>query len=891
MKQTTHLDGQPERQRVPMPPKPSKRPAVQRRRKLGEVLRKAGLIDEKTLEETLREQKSRKKKLGELLIEKGIASDVDIANALASQLSVPFLRLENVRIRPEILEAVPYELADKYTLIPLKKVQKGLVVAIANPLEHQAVDDVRFVSQSPVFIVIAPAGDIRRALKDHYPREQQQFFPTDYSERDITMEITQRKDPPEKEDPDLINLAKLPPVVRFTNAILADAIRLHASDIHIEPRKNKLIVRCRIDGVMHETLQTDKHVHASVVSRLKVVSNLDISVRRKPQDGKTQVKYDGSTYDLRVSTIPTSYGEKVTIRILNPLSAKMMPKDLGLFGEDLERLEGILHSPQGILLVTGPTGSGKSSTLYACLNRLNTTKVNIVTVEDPVEFDVDGISQVQIHPQTGITFAAGLRSILRQDPDIVMVGEIRDPETARIAFQAAQTGHFVLSTLHTNDAASAVTRLLDLQVPDFQISAALTSVLAQRLARRIHEPCKEKDNPDAKLSGRIASFLEKHNTYDFWKGAGCKGCLNTGYSGRIGLFELLMMTPALKEAVGADVSLQRLKVLAYQEGFRPMWEDGVQKALSGKTTLEEVFRVAPTDIEGNGIPFYTKAASERRTIVESFPPEEIWIDTVSSRRPAQASCMGVQLKRDEAPIILIADEDHRTRETLSKALVMRRYRVMEAEDGVSALEQIRAATPDVLVANVDLTGMDGLVLIREMKNHRSTKTIPIIMLNDTSDEQIEIEVLRAGADDYLLKPVNMIRLLARVQRFAPAPSSILVVDDNSDTLKILCKILESEHYSVCTAENGFQALRVTQGLSPALILTDYLMPDMDGIELLKNLKANPATDHIPVILLTGKDEVGVEVKALKEGAEDYITKPVNAAKLLARVGRVVPASI
>ena len=297
---------------------------------------------------------------------------------------------------------------------------------------------------------------------------------------------------------------------------MAEAITSKASDVHIEPQKDVLVIRNRIDGVMKESLRTEKHIHPSVVSRIKIISNLDISIRRKPQDGKAQVKYGGKPFDLRVSTIPTSYGEKITIRILNPDTAQLIPEQLGFNDTDLSNLINAIQTPQGIVLVTGPTGSGKSSTLYACLKKLNKPDVNIITVEDPVEFDVGGINQVQINPKAGITFAAGLRSILRQDPDIVMVGEIRDGETARIAFQAAQTGHLVLSTLHTNDAPSAVTRLMDLGIEDFMISGSLLAVIGQRLARRICAKCKEEHHPDPQLLRRIRPNLEGNESASFF---------------------------------------------------------------------------------------------------------------------------------------------------------------------------------------------------------------------------------------------------------------------------------------------------------------------------------------------------------------------------------------
>ncbi len=423
-----------------------------KRKKLGEILLQAGLIDIQTLSNALDVQKIQKKKIGRILVDMGVVDDVEIANALSSQLKIPFVRLGKKEFPDEVISLLTPEIVEKHLVIPIKKIEKGLIVAMANPLDQYAIDNLRFFIRMSVSVVVAPQRDILEAIEKYYPKldiEKDLGYEPGAEEH---LEIIQRKEPDDKDGRDLLDLAELPPVVRFVNAVIADAIRLKASDIHIEPQKNKVIIRCRVDGIMDETMRTDKHVHAPLVSRIKIISNLDISIRRKPQDGKAQVIYGGKKFDLRVSTIPTSEGEKVTIRILNPATAEIAPKELGFSDKDLKDLTDAISMPQGIILVTGPTGSGKSSTLYACLNKLNTPKVNIVTVEDPVEFDVRGINQVQINPKAGVTFAAGLRSILRQDPDIVMVGEIRDSETASIAFQAAQTGHrsphFTPMTLH-----------------------------------------------------------------------------------------------------------------------------------------------------------------------------------------------------------------------------------------------------------------------------------------------------------------------------------------------------------------------------------------------------------------------------------------------------------
>jgi len=746
--------------------------------KLGDLLIKAGLIDDKTLGEALGVQKVQQKKLGEVLMDMGILDDVDIGNALASQLKIPFLRLEKITVPRDIIDLIPREMADKYKLVPLKKVKEGLVVAIANPLEFYAQDDLRFVTQMPIMIVVSPLSEILETIRNHYPENLSGDLLSDGVMEDVAMEVVQRKDTPDRGDQDLMNLAELPPVVRFTNAIIADGIRLKASDIHIEPQKTRLIIRCRVDGIMHETMKTDKHVHASVVSRIKVISNLDISIRRKPQDGKAQVKYGENTFDLRVSTIPTSYGEKVTIRILNPATAKLNPEDIGLAPKDLENLLDAIHRPQGTILVTGPTGSGKSSTLYACLNKLNTPLVNIVTVEDPVEFDVEGINQVQINPRAGITFAAGLRSILRQDPDIVMLGEIRDKETAGIAFQAAQTGHLVLSTMHTNDAPSAVTRLLDLGIDDFQISAALVAVLGQRLVRKIHTECKVADRPGPKVLERIRPYtgMEGRNVF---KGAGCNTCQGTGYAGRMGLFELLMVTPVLKERITTGVSAQVLKTAGKREGFRTMAADGIEKVLQGVTTFEEVFRVAPPEFRTDSRTGETTAAAPepgsgsgadpRRLPADAFPPEEIWMGDDKKEEPPVFTVDETPPLAAENAKVLVVDDSEITRKVLCNALETEHYTAIQADQGKNGLKRALKDKPDLIVTDFQMPEMDGIALIKALKSDPSTAGIPIIMLTAVDDVASEVQVFDAGADDYLTKPVNPKRFLARVKRFVRQP--------------------------------------------------------------------------------------------------------------------------
>ena len=716
--------------------------------RLGEILVKSGLIDTETLVKALEIQKSQQRRLGQVLVDMGVADQVVIAKTLSKQLKIPYGRLQNVHIPKEVIALVSAQLAENHLVIPLKKEEKGLLVAMADPLDLNALNDLRFFTQLPIDVAVVPEEDILDAIERHYPKVD--------LKRDLDsgltiygdIEIIREKDPNEKEAKELLSLTEKPPIVRFTNSVLADAIKQKASDIHIEPQNTSILIRYRVDGILKEIMRADKDIHAGVVSRIKIVSNLDISIKRKPQDGKAQVRYGGKTFDLRVSTLPTSYGEKVTIRILDPATAALNPEDLGFSERDLKNLLEAIHRPQGIILVTGPTGSGKSSTLYACLNRLKSPEVNIVTVEDPVEYDVAGINQVQINPAAGISFAEGLRSILRQDPDIVMVGEIRDSETAITAFQAAQTGHLVLSTLHTNDAPSAVIRLMDLKIDPFLVSASLIAVIGQRLVRRLCQECKTPEALPPEQMEAIRPYMSQGESVTFWRGAGCEACQFSGYSGRLGLFEVLIITASLRRKISTHLSSVELKEAAEAEGFRTITMDGITKAMQGLTTIDEVFRAAPPEAKRS-----VDAPVHQAPVQGEVPSEEPYFAEATS------------VVRSASPKrVLVVDDNAVIRKLLSHQLEAEGYLVVEAENGLDGLKMASKEKPDLIISDFLMPKMDGLTLIKKLKSQLATRFIPVIMLTAKDELESEVEVIDAGADDYLTKPVAPKRLVAKVKR-------------------------------------------------------------------------------------------------------------------------------
>ena len=563
-------------------------------KRLGAYLLAAGLIDEDTLSRALeiqRKENHPKTRIGKVLVDMGMTDDVNIAKTLASQLNIDFLHLGKLKIPSDVLNIIPASIATSSSIIPISKKGKKLVVAMANPLEQYVIDDLRFITQLDVEIAVSPESEVIKAIEKFYTNNLDNKLGQD-SDIDSFLEIIENEKSHEDENDiqNLIGLTEQAPVVKFTNHIIANAIKFKATDIHIEPRHADTMIRYRVDGILREILHASKRSHFSVVARIKIISNMDISIRRKPQDGRTRIKFGNKEYDLRISTIPTSYGEKVTLRILDPDGADLTIDDMGLPEQGLKIFMDQVHRPQGIILVTGPTGSGKSTTLYASLNELNTPEVNIITVEDPVEYDIAGVNQVQINTKAGITFATGLRSILRQDPDIVMIGEIRDKETASIAFQASQTGHLVFSTLHTNDAPSAVIRLVDMGIEPYLISAGLNCVMGQRLVRKLCPKCRIPDPKSSELVKRYNNFLPKGIKPMFWTNKGCDECHDIGYKGRVGVFEILQVSRAIQEALVSQDAMISVRRVAESEGFQMLAYDGLQKAIKGITSHRELVR-------------------------------------------------------------------------------------------------------------------------------------------------------------------------------------------------------------------------------------------------------------------------------------------------------------
>ncbi|MBI3009044.1 MAG: type II secretion system ATPase GspE [Candidatus Omnitrophica bacterium] len=517
--------------------------------------------------------------------------------SLAERLKIPYLdKIKDGGVDPSIVSKIPMSFLKKYKLMPVSKRDNILMIAVADPLNLYPVDDIRLLTGLEVEVAICEEEEIIKAINRYHHLEAES--PASMIE-DLTEEVLEETLAIREEEwlDDLLDIANKAPIIKLVNLILFQAVKDRASDIHIEPFEKTVRVRYRIDGILYDTLSPPKKFHHAIVSRIKVMSHLNIAERRLPQDGRTSVKIGDKEFDIRISIVPTAFGERVVLRLLDKSSILLGLEELGLSKERLDKFNAAIGHTHGIILVTGPTGSGKTTTLYAALSRLNSPDKNIITVEDPVEYQLPGVGQIQVQPKIGLTFANGLRSILRQDPNIMMVGEIRDMETAEIAIHASLTGHLVFSTLHTNDSAGAITRLLDMGIEPYLASSSLIAIMAQRLVRTVCAGCKESYNPEEESLREIGIDPSRVQIKELYQGKGCNLCLNTGYRGRTGIYEMLLMDQDIRNLVLNRADSNTIKKKAQEKGMITLREDGARKILDGITTIEEVLRVTQEDIE------------------------------------------------------------------------------------------------------------------------------------------------------------------------------------------------------------------------------------------------------------------------------------------------------
>jgi type IV pilus assembly protein PilB len=558
--------------------------------RLGEILINQGMINSEQLKKALEVQKTdSKKKIGEILVSQGSITQKQLLQALQHVYEAEYIELEDVILDPEIVSIIPKRIAIRYKIVPLSKENNTLTIAMANPLDVNTIDYIKEYTKLEVNPKFASEEDIANVLSTHY--EVGGHFDDILEKVDVSNVA---------EYGDEVNLSALEaisqeaPVIQLVNMIIVQGIKERASDIHLEPTKRGLLVRYRIDGILHDVRMLPARIKPAIISRIKILSRMDIAERRLPQDGRFQLRFGAREVDLRISSIPTVYEEKIVMRILDKSQGVISLDSVGFTEKQLEEFRSMIKSSYGIILITGPTGSGKSTTLYGALNEIDSIEKNVITVEDPVEYKLERINQINVRPKINLTFANALRSILRQDPDIIMIGEMRDSETAHIAVQSALTGHLVFSTLHTNDAVSSLTRMIDMGIAPFLISSSVIGVMAQRLVRRICPKCIEEYKPEADVLENLKVNIELPDpgSFKLYRGKGCDYCKNTGYRGRTAIFEVVRINDEIRSLIMKNSSSNEIKEAAIKNGMRTLLDSGVAKALEGITTIDEVLRVA-----------------------------------------------------------------------------------------------------------------------------------------------------------------------------------------------------------------------------------------------------------------------------------------------------------
>ncbi len=736
------------------------------------------------------------------VVARKLATDDAVLRAAAARFRLPVADLSQLDRKAK--DAVPEPLIRRYNILPIRQTDSVLEIATANPFDIDAEKDLAFATGREVRTFLASPSKIREKMDEIYKGTSsddvvQQLL----GGMDDRLEVTQL----EAESEELADLAASAdeaaqrPVVRLVDLMLSDGILSRASDIHVEPGEGGVAVRYRIDGVLRQVMNIPRTAGAPMISRIKIMSGLDIADRLRPQDGRARVAVNGQPVDLRVSTLPASLGEKVVIRILNARATVLTLESLGMSPDERKSIEVLLNNKEGVILVTGPTGSGKTTTLYSMLRMVQDEGVNIVTVEDPVEYRLGkGIVQVQVHEKAGLTFAAALRSILRQDPDVVLVGEIRDRETAQIAVQASLTGHLVLSTLHTNDAPNAVTRLTDMGIESYKLGSALRGVLAQRLMRRICSTCKEISTtpPPERLRRYIPAGTP------IVRPVGCPECSMTGYRGRFSVVEVLTMNTELEKLIGAGVTADRIAEAARANGMLSLFESGLRHVLSGETGVEELLRVVDVPVSDGAVagrlsvpsasppkpaepaaPAAPASAEPRRTPPSTPAPAVATAPAPSApahQRPSKPTHQVADLSNafeliEEEVIIeeptkrgstrgqtvLLVDDEEFLRRVMKDLLVREGYEVVEAGNGVEALDQTDRHAPDVIVLDLNLPGMDGYSVLSELRSRPATRNIPVVVLTAKGDEDNEVRVFELGADDFLTKPFRAKALSKRLE--------------------------------------------------------------------------------------------------------------------------------
>jgi len=752
-------------------------------RRLDKGLLAEGLVTPEQMEEARQRARGSKRPLQDELVEMGFISEEQMVKFfLSMDDSIESVDLFSIPADTRAIELVPYDLTQRYGMIPVKVEDSTLVCAMSNPFDIIAKDDIKQLTGLDVKPVVASRTDIMEAVKSLYSLDGSIYDIYKNMSDEYRIAVVKEKDERDLSKKDLEKDAKMLPIIKLVNMMIADAVKVRASDIHLEPKTGEVELRYRIDGVLRKIMNLPTSLLSALVSRIKIISDLDIAERRKPQDGRAKIEINNREVDLRISVLPTFLGEKAVIRILDSAeSGAALNESIGFSKKELAIYRRFIKQPQGMILLTGPTGSGKTTTLYASLKHLNDGTKNITTVENPVEYQLDGINQIQINEAAGVTFASSLRSILQQDPNVVLVGEIRDYETAEIAFQASQTGHLVLSTVHTNNTVSTITRLVDIGVEHFLIASSVIGVIAQRLVRKLCLHCRQPYQPHEK---ELAELGIAPGQYDFHKETGCDKCGFTGYSGRTAIFEILDVNEKVKALIASSRPENEIFDAARTGGMRLLVEAGLEKAKTGITSIEEVQRVASfgelTELfcpecnnkiskEFSSCPYcgykLMRACSKCKQPIESdwkacpYCGSEATDADSQEISPVsrQADSSSRRLK------LLTVDDDPNVRKIIQTTFRREPYEVIEAVDGKEGLEKAYKENPDLVIIDVMMPRMSGYDLCRQLRSNFNTGSIPIMMLTAKTDLDSEAVGLDAGADDYLTKPFEPQRLVMRVK--------------------------------------------------------------------------------------------------------------------------------
>ena len=772
------------------------------RKRLGELLVEACIISQKQLDEALHVQKNNPQLIGQILVEMGWTSEERVCRAVSELLHVDYVDVGSALVSQEVVQLAPENIAAKRNILPLFVQDKTLYVAMENPLDVDVIQRMEFSTGMQIKPLIAPPSQLRETVRKHYDVDEYigSMLGNVTDEEDVSVEEEKGGAGGTVDVSEVRKISEGSQVIRLANLIIADGIKKRASDIHLEPGSHDLNVRYRVDGLLTKGIHVPKWLQLPLISRIKVISGLDIAEHRKPQDGRIRATFAKRKIDLRVSTLPTNFGEKIVIRILDTHNSSHDLAALGMSQRHLHLYRSMLRQPQGWILVTGPTGSGKTTTLYASLHALKDNTKNIMTVEDPIEYQLEGINQVQINPRAGLTFASGLRSILRQDPNVILLGEIRDHETAEIAMQAAETGHLVLSTLHTNDAVSTVNRLFSLGLSPDLVASNLLVVIAQRLVRRICPRCKIEYSPTDEELQELGGAYPRDPHLKFYRGQGCAYCEQNGYHGQLALYEVFVQNERIRDAIAQHPTKQALRRLSRSNGMKTLLEDGLDKVKQGMTTLEEVLRVCPLDPEEQRESLNCPQCGKPLDSSEAVCPscgyvqhehchkcqgmlEKEWkfcphcgarvpkhartelaqLSQSNERRSGKQEGQETLLEEKSSIRILTAEDDPLVLEMLQTLLDQQGYQVIQAVDGDDALEKILKAPPDLVILDIEMPKQSGFSVCKQIRSNVETMFMPVIMLTAKDSVEEKMQGLECGADEYLTKPFDAFTLLNRIE--------------------------------------------------------------------------------------------------------------------------------